>query len=57
MWISRRWLTKVCSARTDAIPYSKLILRTPKLKVTDAQGQVVFKGRLTDPLAFRHVSR
>lgn len=25
----------------DAIPYSKLILRTPKLKVTDAQGQAV----------------
>jgi len=34
----------------DAIPYAKLILRTPKLKVTDAQGQVVFKGRRTIPL-------
>jgi len=35
------------------IPYSKLILRTPKLKVTDAQGKVVFKGRRTVPLDFR----
>lgn len=31
----------------DAIPYSKLILRTPKLKVTDAEGRVVFRGRRT----------
>jgi len=35
-----------------AVPYSELILRTPKLKVTDAEGKVVFKGRLTHPLAF-----
>jgi len=38
---------------TDAIPYSKLILRTPKLKVTDAQGQAVFKGRRTIQLDFK----
>jgi superfamily II DNA or RNA helicase len=37
----------------DSIPYSKLILRTPKLKVTDAQGQAVFKGRRTIQLDFR----
>lgn len=37
----------------DAIPYSKLILRTPKLKVTDAQGQAVFRGRRTIQLEFR----
>ncbi len=37
----------------DAVPYSKLILRTPKLKVTDAQGQAVFKGRRTIQLDFR----
>lgn len=37
----------------DAVPYSKLILRTPKLKVTDAQGQAVFKGRRTLQLDFR----
>ena len=37
----------------DAIPYSKLILRTPKLKVTDAQGQAVFKGRRTIQLDFK----
>ena len=37
----------------DAIPYAKLILRTPKLKVTDAQGQAVFKGRRTIQLEFR----
>jgi superfamily II DNA or RNA helicase len=36
----------------DAVPYSKLILRTPKLKVTDAGGKVVFKGRRTVPLGF-----
>jgi superfamily II DNA or RNA helicase len=36
----------------NAIPYSNLILRTPKLKVTDAEGQVVFKGRRTVPLGF-----
>ena len=35
-----------------AIPYSKLILRTPKLKVTDAEGKAVFKGRRTVPLGF-----
>jgi SNF2 family DNA or RNA helicase len=35
------------------IPYSKLILRTPKLKVTDAQGKAVFKGRRTVQLAFK----
>ncbi len=35
------------------MPYSKLILRTPKLKVTDAQGQAVFKGRRTIQLDFR----
>ncbi len=35
-----------------AVPYSALILRTPKLKVTDAEGKVVFKGRLTHPLPF-----
>ena len=34
------------------IPYSKLILRTPKLKVTDAQGKAVFKGRRTVQLVF-----
>ncbi len=36
----------------DAVPYSKLILRTPKLSVTDAEGKVVFKGRMTHPLPF-----
>jgi len=36
----------------DAVPYSQLILRTPKLKVTDAEGQVVFRGRRTVPLGF-----
>ena len=36
----------------DAVPYSKLILRTPKLRVTDAEGKVVFKGRMTHPLPF-----
>jgi superfamily II DNA or RNA helicase len=35
-----------------AVPYSELILRTPKLKVTDAEGKVVFKGRRTVPLGF-----
>jgi len=35
-----------------AVPYSQLILRTPKLKVTDAEGRVVFKGRITHPLPF-----
>lgn len=35
-----------------AVPYSTLILRTPKLKVTDAEGQVVFKGRRTVSLGF-----
>ncbi len=35
-----------------AVPYSKLILRTPKLWVTDAEGKVVFKGRMTHPLPF-----
>jgi superfamily II DNA or RNA helicase len=35
------------------IPYAKLILRTPKLKVTDAQGNAVFKGRRTVQLAFK----
>ena len=40
-----------------AVPYSKLILRTPKLRVTDAEGKVVFKGRMTHRLALRHVSR
>jgi superfamily II DNA or RNA helicase len=35
-----------------AVPYSKLILRTPKLRVTDAEGKVVFKGRITHPLPF-----
>ena len=37
---------------SDAVPYSKLILRTPKLKVTDADGKAVFKGRRTVPLGF-----
>ncbi|HLW97986.1 MAG TPA: helicase-related protein [Candidatus Acidoferrales bacterium] len=37
----------------DAIPYSKLILRTPKLKVTDAHGEAVFKGRRTVQLDFK----
>jgi SNF2 family DNA or RNA helicase len=37
----------------DAIPYSKLILRTPKLKVTDAQGQAIFKGRKTVQFEFK----
>lgn len=37
----------------DSVPFSKLILRTPKLKVTDAQGQAVFKGRRTIQLDFR----
>ena len=36
----------------DAVPYSKLILRTPKLRVTDTEGKVVFKGRMTHPLPF-----
>jgi SNF2 family DNA or RNA helicase len=35
-----------------AVPYSKLILRTPKLRVTDADGKVVFKGRMTHPMPF-----
>jgi superfamily II DNA or RNA helicase len=35
-----------------AVPYSKLILRTPKLRVTDAGGKAVFKGRRTVPLGF-----
>ena len=35
-----------------AVPYAKLILRTPKLRVTDADGKVVFKGRMTHPLPF-----
>jgi superfamily II DNA or RNA helicase len=35
-----------------AVPYSKLILRTPKLRVTDAEGKVVFRGRMTHPLPF-----
>jgi superfamily II DNA or RNA helicase len=35
-----------------AVPYAKLILRTPKLRVTDAEGKVVFKGRMTHPLPF-----
>ena len=35
-----------------AVPYSKLVLRTPKLKVTDAEGKVVFKGRMTHALPF-----
>lgn len=35
-----------------AVHYSDLILRTPKLKVTDAEGKVVFKGRRTVPLGF-----
>ena len=34
------------------MPYSKLVLRTPKLKVTDAEGKVVFKGRMTHALPF-----
>jgi len=38
------------------IPYSKLILRTPKLKVTDAQGRAVFKGRRTVQLAYKMYS-
>ncbi|MCI0352414.1 MAG: DEAD/DEAH box helicase, partial [Acidobacteriales bacterium] len=37
----------------DGVPYSKLILRTPKLKVTDAEGQAVFRGRRTIPLDVR----
>jgi superfamily II DNA or RNA helicase len=37
---------------SGGVPYSKLILRTPKLKVTDAEGKVVFKGRRTVPLGF-----
>lgn len=37
----------------NGIPYSKLILRTPKLKVTDALGKAVFKGRRTVQLEFR----
>ena len=37
----------------DAVPFQKLILRTPKMKVTDAQGQAVFKGRRTVQLEFR----
>jgi superfamily II DNA or RNA helicase len=36
----------------EAVPYAKLILRTPKLKVTDAEGHAVFKGRRTVPLGF-----
>jgi superfamily II DNA or RNA helicase len=35
-----------------AVPYAKLILRTPKLRVTDAEGKVVFKGRMTHPMPF-----
>jgi hypothetical protein len=38
--------------KAEGVPYSKLILRTPKLKVTDAEGKVVFKGRRTVPLGF-----
>lgn len=37
----------------DAIPYHKLILRTPKMKVTDAQGKAVFHGRRTIQLDFK----
>jgi superfamily II DNA or RNA helicase len=37
----------------NGVPYAKLILRTPKLKVTDAQGKAVFKGRRTVQLEFR----
>jgi superfamily II DNA or RNA helicase len=37
----------------DGVPYSKLILRTPKLKVTDAEGKTVFRGRRTVQLEFR----
>jgi len=37
----------------SGIPYAKLILRTPKLKVTDAQGNAVSKGRRTVQLVFR----
>lgn len=37
----------------DAVPYTKLILRTPKMKVTDAEGRPVFKGRRTVQLEFR----
>lgn len=40
----------------DGVPYPKLILRTPKLKVTDAQGKAVFKGRRTVQLDFRMYS-
>lgn len=36
----------------DAIPYQQLILRTPKMKVTDAQGKAVFRGRRTVQLEF-----
>lgn len=37
----------------EAIAYYKLILRTPKMKVTDAEGRAVFKGRRTVQLDFR----
>jgi superfamily II DNA or RNA helicase len=37
----------------DAVPFYKLILRTPKMKVTDADGRAVFKGRRTVQLEFR----
>lgn len=35
-----------------AVPYNKLVLRTPKMKVTDAQGRAVFRGRITHSLEF-----
>jgi superfamily II DNA or RNA helicase len=34
------------------LPYQQLVLRTPKLKVTDADGRKVFVGRQTHPLRF-----
>lgn len=37
----------------SGIPYHKLILRTPKMKVTDAHGETVFRGRRTIQLEFK----
>jgi superfamily II DNA or RNA helicase len=40
-----------------AVAYYKLILRTPKMRVTDAEGRAVFKGRRTVQLEFRMYSK
>ena len=37
----------------DGIPFTNLVIRTPKKEVTDAQGRKVFKGRQTHRLPFK----